>query len=74
MNLDTDEEQQALGFLDSGVKYELDGLQEMIMSVLLIAIIVAVLVSVASMGLAILLLLDMNKELLNSIKEEVFKK
>ena len=44
------------------------------MSVLLIAIIVAVLVSVASMGLAILLLLDMNKELLNSIKEEVFKK
>ena len=44
------------------------------MSVLLIAIIVAVLVSVASMGLAILLLLDMNKELLKSIKEEVFKK
>ena len=43
------------------------------MSVLLIAIIVAVLVSVASMGLAILLLLDMNKELLKSIKEEVFK-
>ena len=46
----------------------------MVMSVLLIAIIVAVLVSVASMGLAILLLLDMNKELLKSIKEEVFKK
>ena len=44
------------------------------MSVLLIAIIVAVLVSVASTGLAILLLLDMNKELLKSIKEEVFKK
>ena len=44
------------------------------MSVLLIAIIVAVLVSVASIGLAILLLLDMNKELLKSIKEEVFKK
>ena len=44
------------------------------MSVLLIAIVVAVLVSVASMGLAILLLLDMNKELLKSIKEEVFKK
>ena len=43
------------------------------MSVLLIAIIIAVLVSVASMGLAILLLLDMNKELLKSIKEEVFK-
>ena len=44
------------------------------MSVLLIAIIVAVLVSVASIGLAILLLLDVNKELLKSIKEEVFKK
>ena len=43
------------------------------MSVLLIAIIVAVLVSVASIGLAILLLLDVNKELLKSIKEEVFK-
>ena len=43
------------------------------MSVLLIAIIVAVLASIASMGLAILLLLDMNKELLKSIKEEVFK-
>ena len=44
------------------------------MSVLLITIIVAVLVSVASIGLAILLLLDVNKELLKSIKEEVFKK
>ena len=43
------------------------------MSVLLIAIIAAVLVSVASIGLAILLLLDVNKELLKSIKEEVFK-
>ena len=43
------------------------------MSVLLIAIIVAVLVSVASIGLVILLLLDVNKELLKSIKEEVFK-
>ena len=41
---------------------------------LLIAIIVAVLVSVASIGLAILLLLDVNKELLKSIKEEVFSK
>ena len=44
------------------------------MSVLLIAIIVAVLASITSMGFAILLLLDMNKELLKSIKEEVFKK
>ena len=44
------------------------------MSVLLIAIIVAVLVSVASIGLAILLLLDVNKELLKSIKEVVFTK
>ena len=44
------------------------------MSVLLIAIIVAVLFSVASIGLAILLLLDVNKELLKSIKEEVLKK
>ena len=44
------------------------------MSVLLIAIIAAVLVSVASIGLAILLLLDVNKELLKSIKDEVFKK
>ena len=41
---------------------------------LLIAVIVAVLASIASTGLAILLLLDMNKELLKSIKEEVFKK
>ena len=41
---------------------------------LLIAVIVAVLASIASIGIAILLLLDMNKELLKSIKEEVFKK
>ena len=44
------------------------------MSVLLIAIIVAVLASIASIGIAILLLLDVNKELLKSIKEEVLKK
>ena len=41
---------------------------------LLIAVIVAVLASIASIGLAILLLLDVNKELLKSIKEEVFSK
>ena len=40
---------------------------------LLIAVIVAVLASIASIGIAILLLLDVNKELLKSIKEEVFK-
>ena len=41
---------------------------------LLIVIIVAVLVSIASIGLAILLLLDVNKELFKNIKEEVFQK
>ena len=41
---------------------------------LLIAVIVAVLASIASIGIAILLLLDVNKELFKNIKEEVFKK
>ena len=41
---------------------------------LLIAVIVAVLASIASIGIAILLLLDVNKELFKNIKEGVFKK
>lgn len=41
---------------------------------LLIAVIVAVLASIASIGIAILLLLDVNKELFKNIKEEVFSK
>ena len=41
---------------------------------LLIAVIVAVLASIASIWIAILLLLDVNKELFKNIKEEVFKK
>ena len=41
---------------------------------LLIAVIVDVLASIASIGIAILLLLDVNKELFKNIKEEVFSK
>lgn len=41
---------------------------------LLIAVIFAVLASIASIGIAVLLLLDVNKELFTNIKEEVFSK